>query len=115
MAAQSVSNATPSSQESPSGRFLDLVVRATLADFPPSDPAEKKELNQIFWNRLFDLPGPKTPQPRKSPEDRFLAALIWGNIEVQKVANVRGYFRRSPRGLDPNSDLSISRLWFMPT
>ncbi len=67
-----------------------------LADFPPRDPGKKEELNQMFWNKLLDLPGPKAPNPNDTPESKFVSPLLWGNIEIQAtcftICKVRQFF-----------------------
>ncbi len=82
---------------------MRLLVAVTLADFPPRDPSRKKELNQMFWNRLFDLPGRKVAGPRDEPASKFIGPLIWGYFEIQNtyftICNVHQFFNRTPRGL----------------
>ena len=72
-----------------------------LADFPPR--GKEKELNEMFWNNLFDLPGPRRPNPEPTPASKFTGQLVRGNLEIQTayftIRNVRRFFSRSPRGL----------------
>ncbi len=57
----------------------------------------------MFLNKLLDLPGPKAPNPKDTPESKFVSPLLWGNIEIQAtyftICKVRQFFSRSPRGL----------------
>ena len=102
------------STESPIGRinseplslkkFMDQVIKVSIIDYLPlMDSEEWNRLNEMWWNKNFDLPGPRALEPRNTPEAKFVRTLAWGNIEVLRsyyaISKARQYFSKVPRGL----------------
>lgn len=85
-------------------KFMNQVNKVCIIDyFPWKDSEERDRLNEMWWNKNLDLPGPRAPEPRNTPEAKFVSTLGWGNLEVLRsygaISKVRQYFSKVPSGL----------------